>query len=90
MTGYTADVGAQIQSAIADYVNSLGIGQSLLLNRVNVPANLGGAAASATYEILSLKVARANATANTADVKAGFTEMFGCSAANTVIVVSLT
>jgi uncharacterized phage protein gp47/JayE len=90
LTGYTSDVGAQIQKAISDYVNGLGIGQSLLLNRVNVPANLNGAAAAATYEILSLKVARANATANTNDVTAGFTELFGCASGNIVITVSLT
>lgn len=91
LTGYTSDVGLQIQSAIAAYVNGLGIGQNLLFNRVNVPANLNGATASAAYEIISLKVARANSAASTNDVIAAFNEMFACAgSANVSIAVSLT
>lgn len=40
-TGYTSQIGQQIQQAISDYINSLMIGDSVLLSRIYSPANLG-------------------------------------------------
>lgn len=40
-TGYTSQIGQQIQQAISDYINSLTIGDSVLLSRIYSPANLG-------------------------------------------------
>ncbi|MCV5533068.1 hypothetical protein OFN26_30845, partial [Escherichia coli] len=40
-TGYTSQIGVQIQQAVADYINSLTIGDSVLLSRIYSPANLG-------------------------------------------------
>lgn len=39
--GYTSQIGEQIKQAVSDYINSLGIGESVLLSRVYSPANLG-------------------------------------------------
>lgn len=41
-TGYTSQIGNQIKQAIADYINTLDIGDSMLLSRIYSPANLGG------------------------------------------------
>lgn len=74
LTGYTVDIGASIQQSLTNWTNALGTGSSIIANRANVPANLYGAAASATYEIVSLKVARANSAAQAGDIAIGFTE----------------
>jgi hypothetical protein len=89
LSGYTVDVGVQIQKAVSAYINGLGAGVSLLTNRLNVPANLNGAPASLKYEILSLAVARANAAASTADVSAKFTDLFTCTPDSVKITVAL-
>ncbi|HBU9960838.1 TPA: baseplate J/gp47 family protein, partial [Citrobacter freundii] len=40
-TGYTSQIGVQIQQAVADYINGLTIGDDVLLSRIYSPANLG-------------------------------------------------
>jgi uncharacterized phage protein gp47/JayE len=40
-TGYTSQIGVQIQQAVTDYINELTIGDSVLLSRIYSPANLG-------------------------------------------------
>jgi uncharacterized phage protein gp47/JayE len=58
LTGYTSLVGVEIQTAVAAYVNSLGIGQNVRLSRLYAPALLQGPFAAPanptdaeTYEI---------------------------------------
>ena len=61
LLGYNGVVGAEIQMAVAGYIENLGIGQNVLLTRVYAPALLQGPYASPvnpndpnTYEITSI------------------------------------
>jgi uncharacterized phage protein gp47/JayE len=69
LPGYTSTIGGNIVSSVVNYINSLGIGQSVLIGRVYVPANLMGPFAillspndPATFELLSLTMSRVEST----------------------------
>ncbi len=56
LTGYTTVIGASVAAAVASYINSLPIGSNMQLTKLYLPANLYGAANSATYEITALTI----------------------------------
>lgn len=87
LSGYTTAVAAQIQSAVAAYINALGIGQSVMLARLYLPAQLGGASQSATFEVLTVKVAAKPGTPAAADVAVAYNALASCAAADVSIVV---
>lgn len=83
LTGYTSAIGAEIQNAISAYIGSLAIGQKVMLTRLYLPANLSGAADSATYEITSLTL-----NGSAADVAIAFNQVATCTPANVVLTVT--
>jgi uncharacterized phage protein gp47/JayE len=89
LTGYTVDIAAAIAQSLSDWVTALPVGQSLLINRANVPANLNGAAAANAYEIVLLQAGVEAGTVSTADIPAAFTDKFACDPANVTVKVVL-
>ena len=83
-SGYTSLVGQNIISAIVSYINSLPPGQSVILSKLYVPANLTGSEAM-LFEIESLTMSRSGPPV-AADVIIAFNEEAACTSAN----VSLT
>lgn len=53
---YTVEIGEQIKSAIADYINQLDIGDRISLNKLFVPGGLYGALEGRTYELESIQL----------------------------------
>ncbi|MFX5295225.1 baseplate J/gp47 family protein [Acinetobacter baumannii] len=53
---YTVDIGEQIKSAAAEYINQLDIGDRITLNKLYVPAGLYGALEARSYEIESMQL----------------------------------
>lgn len=88
--GYTTQVGNDIKKAIADYVNSLDIGDDLLLSRVYSPANLGvvSGGESRYYDINSLQIGRSAATVAPANIVTAFNEAVTCSVDNITVTVA--
>lgn len=86
-TGYTTAVAAQIQAAVADYINALGIGKPVMLARLYLPAQLNGAGQFATYEVLTVKVAAKPGTPSASDVAVAFNALASCAAADVSVVV---
>jgi len=88
--GYTTQVGEQIKQAIADYVNSLSIGDDVLLSRVYSPANLGvvSGGSSRFYDINSLRIGRSPTSAAAANIAIAYNESASCSTANIAITVA--
>lgn len=88
--GYTTQVGNDIKKAIADYVNSLDIGDDLLLSRVYSPANLGvvSGGESRYYDINSLQIGRSAATVAPANIVTVFNEAVTCSVDNITVTVA--
>lgn len=88
LSGFTADVQTQIAQAVSDWTNAIGIGNNLLLNRANVPANLGGSTLSQTYEIVSLNVSAFGGTLSSSDITIAFNQMATCSPSSITFTVT--
>jgi uncharacterized phage protein gp47/JayE len=87
LSGYTTAVAAQVQAAVAAFINGLGIGQSVMLARLYLPAQLNGAGQSSTFEVLTVKVAAKPGTPAAADVAVAYNALASCAAADVSIVV---
>lgn len=89
-TGYTTQVGSDIRAAIAAYINSLDIGDDLLLSRIYSPANLGveSGGESRYYDINSLQIGRSSAAVAPANIVTSYNEAVTCSVNNIVITVA--
>jgi uncharacterized phage protein gp47/JayE len=88
LPGYNADIGAQVVSAIAAYINALTIGTDVLLTRLYLPANLSGSANSLTFEITSLAIAVKPGTPAASDVVIAFNEVASCALADITLTVT--
>ncbi|MEN0630635.1 hypothetical protein AAIG33_24985 [Phytobacter ursingii] len=88
--GYTSLIGDQIKSAIADYINSLKIGDDVLLSRIYSPANLGVVSGgnSRYYDITSLQIGKSAGSVAAANIDIGYAEAASCSTANIAITVT--
>ncbi|PKC35364.1 hypothetical protein V462_11640 [Pantoea ananatis 15320] len=89
-TGYTTQVGNDIKTAIAAYINSLSIGDDVLLSRVYSPANLGvmSGGESRYYDINSLQIGRTAGGVTAANIITAYNEAVTCSVDNIAITVT--
>ena len=89
-TGYTTQIGEQIKQAIADYINSLTIGDDVLLSRLYSPANLGVVSGGNAryYDINSLQIGKSAGSVSASNIVTAYIESATCSAANIAITVS--
>jgi len=85
LTNYTTVIQAEIQAAIAAYINNLSIGQSVMLTRLYLPAQLNGAADSLTFEIVSIQGALVGGTNSTTDIAIAFNGVAACLASNVTV-----
>lgn len=89
-SGYTTQVGNDIKTAIAAYINSLLIGDDVLLSRVYSPANLGvtSGGESRYYDINSLQIGRSAGSVAAANIVTAYNEAVTCSVDNITITVA--
>ena len=89
-TGYTSQVGEQIKQAVADYINSLTIGDSLLLSRIYSPANLGVVSGGNAkyYDITELLIGKSAGSVAAANISIAYDESASCSTDNVLITVT--
>ncbi|WP_142478569.1 baseplate J/gp47 family protein [Klebsiella oxytoca] len=90
LTGYSSQIGDEIKEAVADYINSLAIGDSVLLSRIYSPANLGVVSGGNAryYDIMELIIGKSAATAAAANVVIAYDESVSCSVDNIAITVA--
>lgn len=88
-TGYTTQIGEQIKQAIADYINSLKIGDDVLLSRIYSPANLGVVSGGNAkyYDINALTIGKSTGSQAAANIVIAFNESASCSTANIALTV---
>ncbi|MCG7367628.1 baseplate J/gp47 family protein [Pantoea sp. ACRSH] len=89
-TGYTTQIGEQIKQAIADYINSLTIGDDVLLSRIYSPANLGVVSGGNAkyYDINALTIGKSTGSQAAANIVIAFNESASCSTANIALTVT--
>ncbi|HHT5262737.1 TPA: baseplate J/gp47 family protein [Klebsiella michiganensis] len=90
LTGYSSEVGDEIKAAVAAYINSLAIGDSVLLSRVYSPANLGVVSGGNArfYDIMELLIGRSADDVAAANVVVAYDESASCNVDNIVLVVT--
>ena len=90
LTGYSSQVGDEIKAAVAAYINSLAIGDSVLLSRVYSPANLGVVRGGNAryYDIMELLIGRSSDDVAAANVVVAYDESASCSVDNIMLVVT--
>jgi uncharacterized phage protein gp47/JayE len=99
LTGYTSVIGANLAMSVVNYINSLAIGQSVMIGRVYVPANLMGPYAvlssvtdPTTFELLSITLSRVETTtlsgaiSNTTDTTINVTDNIGFPLLSTYVI----
>ena len=88
-TGYTSQIGQQIQQAISDYINSLTIGDSVLLSRIYSPANLGVVSGGNAryYDIQELTIGKSPGALSSSNIDIRYNESASCTPENIVITV---
>lgn len=90
LTGYSSQVGDEIKAAVAAYINSLAIGDGVLLSRVYSPANLGVVSGGNAryYDIMELLIGQASDDVAAANVVLAYDESASCSVDNIALVVT--
>ncbi|MFG1172174.1 baseplate J/gp47 family protein [Erwiniaceae bacterium CAU 1747] len=89
-TGYTSQVGDEMKAAVAAYINSLAIGDSVLLSRVYSPANLGVVSGGNAryYDIIELNLGTSAGGTAAANVPIAYDHSASCSVANIALTVT--
>lgn len=89
-SGYTSQIGEQIKQAVADYINSLTIGDDVLLSRLFSPANLGVVSGGNAryYDITSLAIGKTAGGTAVANIDIAYDESASCTAENITIAVT--
>ncbi|MGU3521593.1 baseplate J/gp47 family protein [Enterobacteriaceae bacterium C23F] len=89
-TGYTSQIGTQIQQAVADYINGLIIGDSVLLSRIYSPANLGVVSGGNAryYDITELLIGKSSGSVAAANVDIAYNESASCNPENIALTVT--
>ncbi|HIE8707449.1 TPA: baseplate J/gp47 family protein [Klebsiella pneumoniae] len=90
LTGYSSEVGDEMKAAVAAYINSLAIGDSVLLSRVYSPANLGVVSGGNAryYDIMELLIGRTAEGVAAGNVVLAYDESASCSVDNIALVVT--
>ncbi|MDY7622697.1 baseplate J/gp47 family protein [Raoultella planticola] len=90
LTGYSSQVGDEMKAAVAAYINSLAIGDSVLLSRVYSPANLGVVSGGNAryYDIMELLIGKSSGGVSAANVVVAYDESASCSVDNIALVVT--
>ncbi|HEG2042592.1 TPA: baseplate J/gp47 family protein [Enterobacter asburiae] len=89
-TGYTSQIGVQIQQAVADYINGLTIGDDVLLSRIYSPANLGVVSGGNAryYDIQELLIGKSAGSVAAANIIIAYNEYASCKPENIVLTVT--
>jgi len=86
--GYTTGYDTLIKQAVADLINSLKIGQDVLITKLYVPANLPGTTPGSTFDIITIEIAKVVNAFGTINVPILFNEAASCNVADVVVVVA--
>ncbi len=89
-TGYTTAIGEKIKSAVAAYINALGIGDDVLLGRLYSPANLTTGTDSSDsqyYDVMSLQIGRSASSVAPASISLLYDESASCDTADITLAV---
>ena len=85
LTGYTTAIGVSIQTAVANYISALLIGQPVYRDRLFLPAQLYGNADSATFNVTAIQIAVSPGAVASSDLTLAFNEQAVCAVGNVTL-----
>ena len=89
LTGYLSDTASDIQTAIADYINSLGIAEELTISGMIAAAMaVNTSIYKPTFSITSLTAGTVSGSLSSSDIESSFNEVFYGSTSNITITTS--
>ena len=88
--GYTTQIADEIKAAVVSYINTLSIGDDVLLSRVYSPANLGVVSGGNAryYDITELLIGKSSSSLSASNIAIAYDESASCSATNISVVVT--
>lgn len=84
-SGYLYSIGESIQESVADYINSLEMGEAVNQIELFCPATLHGTDYGETFQVLALSFGKSASTLGTADITMKINERATCDASNVEI-----
>lgn len=88
LSGYSTAFNSQIISQVAALINGLGIGKSVLISKLYVPANLPGTEEGSTFDIEDLKIAKLADPYDNVNIPIAFNEAASINPNEILIVVA--
>lgn len=87
-TAWSSDYADLIKTAVANSINSVQIGDKVVISKLYLPAYLIGSAAGSSYTIVTLKISKSTDPLGTSDISLAFNEEAFCDASTNVTVVT--
>lgn len=84
---YSSDYEVLIQQAIANQINSFGIGNNVLITKMYAPAYLNGSAAGQTYDVVSVEIGKNMDPQSDVNIPIAFNELSNCDYLTDVTIV---
>lgn len=78
LVGYASTYADELKQQVCDYINSLGIGSTLYLSKLYVPANLENNPNDSTYDIVSIETAEGVGEFSAQNIATEFNEVLQC------------
>lgn len=88
LTNYLSTTGDALKAAVAAYVSGLGIGNTVYLQRLSVPAQLSFGPGYDTYELTGLTLANYGSSLAAADVAVAFNEIANLAVGDITLTVT--
>lgn len=88
LQGYTTATADRIKQRVVDYINALGIGETVYLTRLYLPANLSCEDGGDTFDLLSLTIGRSADSVGGANITIAFNAAAHSVLANVAIEVT--
>lgn len=89
LQGYTSGFSSEIAIAVAAQINSLEIGDDVLITKLYVPANLPNSPAGLTFDITQIRIKKDAEAFGLSNVVLAFDEVAVCDPAVDVVVITL-
>lgn len=75
LTGYSSTYADEIKQEIIEYINSLGIGSTVYLSKLYVPANLVASDHDSSFDVVGITIGKGDGDQQAANITAAFNEL---------------
>jgi len=88
LDGYSSEYEDELKAAVAETINSIGIGNDVLISRLYLPAQLYGAGGGLTYDLTGLEIKKNAGSFVTTNISIDFNEVAVCDVSDITVTVT--